>query len=362
MGITTAIAAHCVAILSRSEVPARVSRLIAVAIAAGAFAAVSPARADDFYKGKQITILIPFEAGSGYDTYARTLARHISEQIPGEPTIVPSNMIGGGGLVLANHLFTVAAKDGTAIGLLSRSNLVEPLLENAAARFDPRKFSWIGSMGDEVSMCAAATRSGFKTWEDLKRKEFIATASGAAADNGVYPLLFNALLGTKFKVVVGYKGGPAMNKALEDGEADGRCGWSWTTIKTTKPEWLANKTIVLLLQAGLKKAKDLPDVPLVLDLAHNAEDRAALEVAFSPQAVAWPIAAPPGLPAERLAILRKAFLATLRNERFLAEAKRLRLDIDPMDGEEIAGVVERMYAAPAPAVAKVRGIMKPSNR
>lgn len=335
-------------------------RIMAAALCTAVLA--TSARADDVYKGKQLTLLIPFEAGSGYDVYARTLARHMAEQIPGEPTVVPSNMLGGGGIALANHLFTVAAKDGTVIGLLSRSNIVEPLLANAAARFDPRKLEWIGSMGDEVSLCAATNRSGFKSWEDLTRREFIAAASGAAADNGVYPLLFNALLGTRFKVVVGYKGGPAMNKAMEDGEADGRCGWSWTTIKTTKPDWLAAKTINLLLQAGLKKSKDLPDVPLVLDLARNAEDRAALELAFSPQAVAWPVAAPPGVPRERVELLRKAFLATLRDTRFLAEAKRLQLDIEPMGGDEVGRIVERMYAAPGQAVAKVREIMKPAGK
>lgn len=333
----------------------------AIVLAVGALH--DPARAaDDAFKGKQITILIPFEAGSGYDVYARALARHISEHIPGEPTIVPSNMLGGGGLMLVNHLYSVAPKDGTVVGLLSRSTIIEPLLENAAARFDPRQLTWIGNIGDEVSLCAATVRSGFKTWEDLKRREFIATASGAAADNGVYPLLFNSLLGTRFKVVVGYKGGPAMNKAMEDGEADGRCGWSWTTIKTTKPDWLANKTITLLMQAGLRKSKELPDVPLVLDLARNAEDRAALELAFSTQAVAWPIAAPPGVPTDRTKILRQALMATLKDARFLAEAKRLQLDIDPTEGEEALRIVERMYASPAPAVAKVRDIMKPASR
>lgn len=333
--------------------------LSAVVLAAGLAAT---AVADDFYKGKQVTLLIPFEAGSGYDVYARTLARHISEHIPGEPTMVPSNMLGGGGLMLVNYLFSVAPKDGTAIGLLARSTIIEPLLANPAARFDPRKLEWIGSMGDEVTLCAATTRSGFKTWEDLTRRELVAAASGASADNGIHPLLFNALLGTKFKVVVGYKGGPAMNKAMEDGEADGRCGWSWTTIKTTKPEWLADKSIALLLQAGLKKAKDLPDVPLVLDLARTPADRAALELAFAPQAVAWPVAAPPGVPKERLDILRTAFLKVLRSQRFLEEAKRLQLDIEPISAEEVVWVVERLYAAPEAAVARIRDIMKPAGK
>ena len=188
--------------------------------------------AGDFYKGKTITVLIPFQAGSGYDTYARAFGRHVAGHIPGSPTIVPSNMLGGGGLVLANYLYNVAPKDGTVIALLSRSNLTDAVISNPVVKFDPRKFNWLGTISDEVSMCVAWHSSGFKTWEDVTKKEFIATASGATADNGTFPLLFNEVLGTKYKVVVGYKGGPAMNLAIERGEAHGRCGWSWTAVKT----------------------------------------------------------------------------------------------------------------------------------
>jgi len=189
--------------------------------------------------------------------------------------------------VLVNHVYNVAPKGGTLTGLLGRSNNLDPLLGNKAARFDPRKLSWIGSMGSEVSICAAWHEAGFKTWEDLTRKEFIATASGAAADNGVYPLLFNTMIGTKFKVLVGYKGGPQMNKAMESGEGHGRCGWSWTSIKTTQADWIKDKKIVLLMQAGLVKSKELPEVPLVLDLTRTPDDRKAIELAFAPQAIAW---------------------------------------------------------------------------
>jgi tripartite-type tricarboxylate transporter receptor subunit TctC len=341
------------------------SAVLALSFAAATLAFSSNARAqspEEAFKGRNITMLIPFDVGSGYDTYARAVARHIGRHIPGQPTLVPSNMLGGGGLVLANHLFHVAPKDGTTIALFSRGNIPEPLLGNTAARFDPRQFSWIGNISDETSICASWHTAGFSTWEDLKKKEFIATSSGASAENNTYPLLFNAILGTRFKVVIGYKGGAGMNKAIESREADGRCGWSWTSIKTTQSNWLAEKKIVVLLQAGLKKSKDLPDVPLVVDLAPTPLDRQALEFALAPQAVAWALAAPPGLPEYRLAALRSAFMATMRDETFLADARKLQLDIDPMAADEVMKVINGMYAAPAAALEKVRNIMRPAKQ
>ena len=318
--------------------------------------------ADEFFAGKTINLLIPFASGSGYDTYGRALARHISHHIPGSPTIVPSNMIGGGGLVLANNLFNISPKDGTAIGMLSRSNVLDTMLGNPAARFDPRKFSWIGSISDEVSICASWHTSGFNSWQDLGKKEFIAASSGIAADNGVYPMLFNKLLDTKFKVVAGYKGGPSMNKAMEDTEVHGRCGWSWSSIKSTKLDWYKENKIVLLLQAGMKKAKDLPNVPLVLDLAKNKADRQALELAFAPQAIAWGVAAPPGVPAERMTILRKAFMDTLADKAFKAEADRLLLDVDPMPADEVAALVDKIYQTPKESVDIIREVMFPKKK
>ena len=318
--------------------------------------------ADEIFAGKTVTLLIPFASGSGYDTYGRAVARHLSHHIPGAPTIVPSNMIGGGGLVLANNLFNISPKDGTVIGMLSRSNVLDPMLGNPAARFDPRKFNWIGSISDEVSICAAWHTSGFNSWQDITRKEFIAASSGIAADNGVYPMLFNKLLETKFKVVAGYKGGPAMNKAMEDTEVHGRCGWSWSSIKSTKLDWIKDKKIVLLLQAGTKKSKDLPNVPLVLDLAKTKADRQALELAFAPQGIAWGVAAPPGVPADRMTILRKAFMATLADKAFRAEADKLQLDIDPMPAEEVAALVEKIYQTPKESVDVIREVMFPSKK
>jgi tripartite-type tricarboxylate transporter receptor subunit TctC len=271
-------------------------------------------------------------------------------------------MLGGGGLVMANHLYNVAPKDGSTFALMSRSNNAEPLLGTAAARFDPRNFTWIGNIAGEVSICAAWHTAGFSSWEDIKKKEFIATSSGASADNNVYPLLFNALLGTKFRVVIGYKGGASMNKAIEGGEAHGRCGWSWTSIKTTQNDWVTDKKIVLLMQAALKKSPDLPNVPLALDLAKTPADRKALEFLFSPQAIAWALAGPPSMPADRLGAMRKAFTDTMKDKEFLADAKKLKLDIDPMSADEVIAVVNGMYAAPPEAIAKIRNVMKPAKK
>ncbi|MGE0629083.1 MAG: Bug family tripartite tricarboxylate transporter substrate binding protein [Hyphomicrobiaceae bacterium] len=317
---------------------------------------------EEFYKGKQLTVLIPFQAGSGYDTYARVFGRHIARHIPGTPAIVPSNLRGGGGLVLATYLYNVAPQAGTEIALRSRANRTDAVISNPVVKFDPRKFNWLGTISDEVSMCVAWHSSGFKTWEDLTKKQFIATASGATADNGAFPLLFNEVLGTKYKVVVGYKGGPAMNLAIERGEAHGRCGWSWTAVKTTKADWLAEKKINLILQASLEKSKELPNVPLVIDLAKNNADRALLKLAFAPQAIAWTITAGPGIPADRVAILRKAFTATMSDPKFLAEAKRMKLDINPLTGEKVAEIVNDMFSAEKDVVARLRRVTRPTDK
>lgn len=317
---------------------------------------------DDFYKGKTIQLLIGFQAGTGYDTYARTLARHLPKHLPGNPSIVPQNMTGAGGLVAANHLYNLAPKDGTMFGVFNRSTILDPLFGSPEAKFDAVKYTWIGSMGPEVSVCISWAKSPFKRWEDLLQREFVAAATSFSADTGVYPTLFNTVLGTKMKVITGYRGGPEMSQAIESGEAHGRCGWSWTAVKATKPEWLTNNSIHVLLQAGLKKAADLQDVPLVVDLAKNERQRRILTLAFAPQQIAWPFLAPPGLAPERAATLRKAFDATLRDPELLAEAKKLKLDIDPMPGVEVERIIAELYKTPADIVDEVRSIMKPVQK
>lgn len=331
-------------------------------LAASAALALSaaPAAADEFFKGKQIGVVIAFSAGSGYDTYARTLARHMTKHIPGNPALVPNNMIGGGGLVAANYLYNLAAKDGTAFGIYSRANILDPLFGVAEAKFDAAKFGWLGSMGDEVSVCISWHKSPVKTWGDLIGRDFVAASTAASADTSIFPLLFNELFGTKFKVVNGYGGGPEMSKAIEDGEADGRCGWSWSAVKATKADWIDNKQISILVQAGLKKAADLPDVPLALDLAKTDLQRQVLALALAPQGIAWPFAAPPGLPPERLEILRAAFMATLADKEFLVDADKQKLGIDPMPGVEVERQIREIYTASPEAVMQAKRLMRPA--
>ena len=320
------------------------------------------ATAQDYYAGKRLIILINYAAGGPADIEGRVVARHIGKHLPGTPTVVPQNMTGAGGLVAANHIYNVAPKDGTVFGIFNRSTVLDPLFGSPEAKFDAQKFFWVGSMGPEVSVCISWASSPFKKWEDLLGREFIAAATSFSADTGVYPTMFNTVLGTKMKVITGYRGGPEMSLAIEKGEAHGRCGWSWTAVKSTKPEWLTNKSINILLQAGLKKSVDLPGVPLVIDLAKTDRQRQILNLAFAPQQIAWPFVAPPGLPADRQQMLRKAFDAALRDPELLAEAKKLKLDIDPMRGAEVEKVVAALYRTPADVVAQVRAIMKPVQK
>lgn len=345
------------------------SRRHAVAIAVATIlahpaqeAAAQTAAPDDFYKGKTVQMLIGFQAGTGYDTYARALARHLGRHLPGAPTVVPQNMTGAGGLVAANHLYNLAPRDGTVIGIFNRSTILDPLFGSPEAKFDAQKYLWIGSMGPEVSVCISWAKSPFAKWEDLLQREFIAAATSFSADTGVYPTLFNTVLGTRMKVITGYRGGPEMSQAIESGEAHGRCGWSWTAVKSTKPDWLANKSVHILLQAGLKKAADLPDVPLVTDLAKTERQRQILTLAFGPQEIAWPFVGPPGLAPARQAMLRKAFDDALRDPELLAEGRKLSLDIDPTPGAEVERIVNALYASPPDIVDEVRAIMRPVQK
>ena len=321
-------------------------------------AVAQTAAPDDFYKGKTVQMLIGFQAGTGYDTYARALSRHLGRHLPGGASIVVQNMTGAGSLVAANHLYNLAPRDGTAIGIFSRSTILDPLFGTPEAKFDAQRFFWIGSMGPEATLCIAWGRSPFKTWADVQTRDFLAAATSASGDTGVHPILFNRVLGTRMKLITGYRGGPEMSQAIESGEAHGRCGWSWTSIKSTKPDWIANKSINLLTQVGLKKSRELPDVPLALEFATTERQRQILTLVFGPQEIAWPFVAPPGLPEARQAMLRKAFDAALRDPELLAEAKRLGLDLDPMPGAGVADVVAELHRTPADVVAEVRAIMR----
>jgi tripartite-type tricarboxylate transporter receptor subunit TctC len=309
----------------------------------------------EFYKGKNVEIQVNVSVGGGYDLYARMLARHMSRHIPGNPTIVVQNMPGGGGMRLANWLHSVAPRDGTVFGAVARATAFEPLLGNKGAQYDGREFNYIGSANDEVSVCVAWYTSGIKTFEDAQKKELVVGSGGTADDTYQYPALLNNMFGAKFKMVPGYPGGNDINLAMERGETQGRCSIPWSTVKATRRFWIDENKVSLLMQYSLSKHPDLPNVPLVMDLAKNDEQRNILKLIFGRQVMGRPFAAPPGVPKDRADALRKAFADTMTDPAFLAEAERAKLEITPVSGETIARLVQEVYANTTPQLAEKAG-------
>src|SRR6266550_1455289 len=264
-----------------------------------------------FYKGKSVDLYIGYSAGGGYDVYARALARQMTRFIPGNPAIVPKNMPGAGSLVLANWLYNVAARDGTAFGTIGRGTAFDPLLGSTKAQFDADKFNWIGSMNDEVSVCVAWHTTGIATLEQVMQKELTVGGTGPAADTDQFPKVLNATIHTKFKIIAGYPGGNDIDLAMERGEVMGRCGWSWSSVIATHKHWLDERKISVLVQLSLSKHPDLPNVPLVMDLARNDEQRQIFKLVFARQPMGRPFLAPPGVPVDRVAALRAAFMSAL---------------------------------------------------
>jgi tripartite-type tricarboxylate transporter receptor subunit TctC len=327
-----------------------------VAAAIPALFAISAAHAQspaDFYKGKTVDLYIGYSAGGGYDVYARALARHMGRFIPGNPTILAKNMPGAGSLVLANWLYNVAPKDGTAFGMIGRGTAFDPLLGSTKAQFDAGKFNWIGSMNDEVSVCVAWHTTGITTLQQVERKELTVGGSGPAADTDQFPKVLNATIGTKFKLVTGYPGGNEVDLAMERGEVMGRCGWSWSSVIATHKNWIDDKKINLLVQLSLSKHVDLPHVPLIMDFARTEEQKQIFNLVFARQPMGRPFLAPPAIPAERAAVLRKAFMDTMKSGEFRAEAEKMQLEINPVSGDAVQKIVQEVYQTPKAVAAAV---------
>ena len=331
----------------------RIALVVCLAIAVPN-ALASAVRADDveeFYKGKSIRVVIGHSAGGGYDLYARLLSKHLRKHIPGQPTIVPQSMTGAGGLRVTNYLYSTASKDGTVIGTFSRSIPTIPLL-TPPGTFDARKFTWLGSMSSETSLCLTGGRSAVKTWQDMLTTRLVMGGQAVGTDSDIYARLYKNVLGAQIRIVSGYPGTTEITLAMERGEVDGICGLSWGTVKVSHPEWRKNKSVNFLVQAGLRKDPDLPDVPFAMDLVNEPEKKQILYLHFAPQAMGRPFAAPPDIPADRKAALIRAFDATMRDPELLAEAAKQRMDIDPMTGKEIDELLARIYATPSGVVAK----------
>jgi tripartite-type tricarboxylate transporter receptor subunit TctC len=315
--------------------------------------AQSPA---DFYKGKNVDLYIGYSVGGAYDLYARMLARHMGKHIPGNPNVLPKNMEGAGSLRLANWLYNVAPKDGSAFAIIGRGTGFDPLLGNKAAQFDATKYTWIGSANNEVSVCVAWHTSPIKKFEDMQTRELIVGGTSTSADTDQFPRITNGVLGTKMKVVTGYPGGNEVGLAMERGEVQGRCGWSWSSVKSTHQKWLNEKRFAILVQLALKKHPDLPDVPLIVDLAKTDEQRKILELIFARQVMGRPFVAPPGVPRDRVEALRKAFMDTMNDKEFLADAEKAQLEITPVPGDQLEQLVRDLFATP-PEIAKKASAM-----
>jgi tripartite-type tricarboxylate transporter receptor subunit TctC len=304
------------------------------------------------YAGKQIRMVIGAGAGGGYDTYGRALARHLPRHIAGAPTIISQNMPGAAGMAATNWAYSAAApRDGTAILATYNSLLPEPLYGNPAARYDPLRFEPVGSISKQQNICATWHTSPIKTIEQAKTRELTVAATGVTGDSATLPKILNAVAGTKFKVIAGY-GTTEQRLAVERGEVDGVCGLSWSTLKASSADWVQNNRINVLVQTGAKAQADLPKVPLLLDLVTNAEDRKVIELLSFPQEMGRPFLMPPETPKDLVAIIRRAFDATLKDAAFLAEAEKSLLEVDPLTGEEMEQLLRRAYASPQALVKK----------
>jgi tripartite-type tricarboxylate transporter receptor subunit TctC len=268
--------------------------------------------------------------------------------------MVPQNMPASGSIRAILTLYNVAPKDGTTLGVVARSYAIDPIFNPIAEKYDPTRFNPIGSTSSEVSVAVTWYTSPVKTFEDLYTQEITVGSTGQTDDTARFPTLTKRLTPAKIKIVTGYPGGNDVTMAMEKGEVDGRFGWSWGSVKVRSRDWIEQKKINILLQMAMKKAPDLPDTPFIMDYAKTDLDRQALELIFAPQAAAWPMIAPPALPADRVKALRAAFMATMTDPTFVAEATKLNVEIEPMPGEEMAAMVERILSFPQKAIDRAK--------
>ncbi len=336
----------------------RLYTVTALAVVAGFLAGPAHAQsAEEFFKGKTLRMLIGYGPGTGDDLYARTLGRHLDRHIPGKPQIVPQNMPGAAGMTMLNHLYNAAPRDGTAIALIRRNLLAEPLFGTDQAKFEADKFTWLGSMSQETALCSTWHTSGVKTLDDAKAREVLVGSTGQASGSYQFPVLLNALFGTKFKPLLGYPDSGSIGLAMERGELQGYCSFTYGAIKSARPQWLSENQINVLAQLTTKKHPDLPKVPLIMDLTGDALAKQAMTLVFADQEIGRPVAGPPDVPRERVDALKAAFMATMKDPVFLDDAKRSGMEIDgPIDGPAVESVLKAIYASPKAAIDKVLAI------
>nr|TFG53066.1 MAG: hypothetical protein E4H34_04190 [Hyphomicrobiales bacterium] len=314
---------------------------------------------EEFYSGKVVSLYIGYPAGGGYDVYGRVVAHHFGKHIPGHPTVIPVNMEGAGSLRLTNWLFNAAPRDGTALGIVNHGVPFEPLLGNKEfAQFDPMKFTWIGSANNETVVCVAWHSSGVSGFHDLAGREFIIGGTGPGADDFVFPKLLSGVLGAHLRFVTGYAGGNDINFAMERGEVEGRCGWTWSSVKSTRQYWLDDGSINVFLQLGMARHPDLPDTPLILDFAQTEDQQKILRLIMARTILGRPFLAPPDLPETRALALQTAFDSTMQDPEFLAEAAQVHLEIMPIQSAAMVEILREAFATPPDLVEQARELLR----
>ncbi|MFL4979213.1 MAG: Bug family tripartite tricarboxylate transporter substrate binding protein [Xanthobacteraceae bacterium] len=328
----------------------------AAMLAAGLLAVPAAAQEDvaAFYRGKTLRIVVGVAVGSGYDINARLLARHLGAHVPGNPTVIVQNQPGAGSLTMTNQLYAAGPFDGTAIGASFNGMPTTPLFQPAGARFDPVKFNWIGSTNRETQVTYLWHTAPAQSLADLERTEVIVGAQAPGSTQYDFPLLANHVFGLKFKIITGYESTPKIHLAMERGEIHGNGATNWSTLKALNSNWLEEKKVRVVAQWALKGHPELTGVPLILDSAKTDADRAALRLVIARLEYGRPFFMPPQVPTERVAAVRRAFDAAVKNPAYLAEAEKLKIDVDPLSGEEVANLVEQVSRTPAETVTRVR--------
>jgi len=313
-----------------------------------------------FYKGKTINIIVGSDVGGGYDLTARTVARHLVRHIPGEPAIVVQNRPGAGSIIASNYVYEIGPRDGTVIGVVQRPIPFQILFGDTGVRFDVRQMQWIGSPTKELGVVVGWHTSPHNSFADVFKTEMIVGGTGPTTDPELFPRAMNSILGTKFKVVGGYKGQAQMVLAMQREEIHGSGNWSFSDIEKGHPDWLTEKKVRLLLQLGLAKSPNpvLRDVPLILDVAHNAEQRSIFQVLMGMKTMGRPFFIAPGVPKDRADAIRTAFMKTMNDPAFLAEAEKTLGQIDPLSGPEMQKIITDVYALPADVISKAREAVK----
>ena len=337
--------------------------LAAIGLAFGALVTAQQAAAQpvaDFYHSRNMEVLVGSGAGGGYDLYARLLARRMGDYIPGKPILIVKNMVGGGGIRAANLMYNVSPRDGSTIATVSNAMITAPLVGSEATQFDPSKFSWIGSMSNEDSVCIAWRTAEVKTWGDLQTKKLIVGTAAPGTTTHTYPTLLRNMFGAQFELVTGYPDASQVALALERGEVQSICQ-TYSSLQAQRPHWIADKQVNVILTLGLQRIAELPNIPTAIELTKSEEQIQMLKVIMAPNFAGRPFFAPPEIPADRKAALRLAFDAVVKDAALIEDAKKQRLEIAPANGQAVEDLVNSVYATPPALIEKVKQVVAKPN-